>query len=78
MRKIAAVFGTVLVVAAGCNLFIQEATEGAPYQPAEISDGAQETGNPDFFFLPPLVFNPSSDPNFDVGDFVGGLSLTCG
>jgi len=33
---------------------------------AIISDGAHG-GNPDFFFLPPLVSNPVNDPNFEVG-----------
>jgi len=31
-----------------------------------ISDGAHG-GNPDFFFLPPLVSNPNNDPNYDLG-----------
>jgi hypothetical protein len=31
-----------------------------------ISDGAHG-GNPDFFFLPPLVSNPVNDPNYDRG-----------
>ncbi len=33
---------------------------------AMISDGAHG-GNPDFFFLPPLVPNPVNDPNYDRG-----------
>lgn len=33
---------------------------------AMISDGAHG-GNPDFFFLPPLVANPVNDPNYDRG-----------
>jgi hypothetical protein len=42
-----------------------------------ISDGAHG-GNPDFFFLPPLVSNPANDPNYDVGKANGalGASLT--
>src|SRR5436309_4114374 len=33
-----------------------------------VSDGAHH-GNPDFFFLPPLFKNPSSDPNFEPNAF---------
>jgi hypothetical protein len=42
-----------------------------------ISDGAHG-GNPDFFFLPPLVPNPANDPNFEQGKFNSALqpSLT--
>ena len=35
-----------------------------------ISDGAHfgaTSGNPDFFFLPPMVPDPSGNPNFDRG-----------
>src|SRR5712692_2186955 len=34
-----------------------------------ISDGAHGGTNPDFFFLPPLVPDPSNNPNFDAGKF---------
>lgn len=34
-----------------------------------ILDGAHPSGNPDFFFLPPMVPNPSGDANFDAGGF---------
>ncbi|HJQ53490.1 MAG TPA: hypothetical protein VJ825_06575, partial [Gemmatimonadaceae bacterium] len=33
-----------------------------------ISDGAHG-GNPDFFFLPPMVADPSKDPNYEAGQF---------
>ena len=39
----------------------------------EVSDGATD-GNADFFFLPPLVPNPSSDLDFEAGDFNSHLS----
>jgi hypothetical protein len=56
----------------------QERSPNAP--PTEtsfaISDGAHSAGNPDFFFLPPMVSNPSSDPNFDPGQFNPSLSPT--
>jgi hypothetical protein len=39
----------------------------APSDPSMlISDGAHG-GNPDFFFLPPLLPNPSTSPNYEVG-----------
>lgn len=40
---------------------------------ATIFDGAH-SGNPDFFFLPPLVGNPNSHPFFDEGTFDPALS----
>ena len=36
---------------------------------ALLSDGAHGGGNPDFFFLPPLVGDPTSNPNFTAGQF---------
>ena len=45
----------------------------APRAPAAIlNDGSREGGNPDFFFLPPVVPNPSSDPDFQANAFAGG------
>jgi len=38
-----------------------------------ISDGAHG-GNPDFFFLPPMVANPSNDPNYEPGTFNATLA----
>lgn len=35
---------------------------------ASFSDGAH-SGNPDFFFLPPLFQSPTIDPNFSPGEF---------
>ncbi len=40
---------------------------------ALVSDGAHGGGNPDFFFLPPLVGDPTSNPNFTAGQFNGRL-----
>ncbi len=37
-----------------------------------ISDGAHTNGNPDFFFLPPMVSSPTSNANFDANGFDGG------
>ena len=42
-------------------------SRGAPPNPAGIiSDGANG-GNPDFFFLPPMVSSPVGDPNYEAG-----------
>jgi hypothetical protein len=38
-----------------------------------ISDGAHGGANKDFFFLPPLMASPASDPNFDAGKFNAAL-----
>ncbi len=38
-----------------------------------ISDGSHSAGNPNFFFLPPLVGNPTSSPNYDADKFNGRL-----
>lgn len=39
-----------------------------------ISDGVHNAGNPDFFFLPPLVPDPSGDARFESGAFNPNLS----
>ncbi|HEY3220945.1 MAG TPA: Ig-like domain-containing protein [Gemmatimonadales bacterium] len=39
---------------------------------ASFSDGAH-SGNPDFFFLPPIFKDPSSNPNFSPGEFNAGV-----
>ena len=41
-----------------------------------ISDGAHGAGNPDFFFMPPMVPNPSSDADFTPAGFNPNLSPT--
>lgn len=42
----------------------------APTDPSEIiSDGAHNGGNPDFFFLPPMVPLPVHNANFELGRF---------
>lgn len=64
---------SIFVILAACR-------ENAPVQPQQpgsiralIVDGAH-SGNPDFFFLPPLVPNPVGSPNFDPGQFNSHLS----
>src|SRR3989449_1870569 len=63
------------VIAIGCRdqRLLQPPSHGGPA--ALIVDGAH-SGNPDFFFLPPLVPDPTNDPNFDPGKFNPNLSPT--
>ena len=56
-----------LLFAVACSDRSPLAPPGGPQ--TAISDGTQATGNPDFFFLPPMVPNPGGDPNFDAGAF---------
>src|SRR2546425_324580 len=60
---------------AGCTerQVLQSPSLGRPV--ALILDGAHD-GDPDFFFLPPLVPDPSNGPNFDAGKFDATLSPT--
>lgn len=51
-------------------------TDVPPGPLAAISDGAHNSGNPDFFFLPPIASNPSSDPNFEPAEFNAALGPT--
>jgi hypothetical protein len=45
-----------------------------PIDPSKIiSDGAHSGGNPDFYFLPPLVPLPINNPNFKLGTFNNAL-----
>lgn len=72
---------SLLAIAFGCQ--DQKLPTGptglsAPTDPSEIiSDGAHG-GNPDFFFLPPMVPLPLRNPNFELGKFNNTLkpSLT--
>jgi len=62
-----------LSVAAGTLAFLFACTGDSVAPPIggpsfAVSDGAHD-GNPDFFFLPPLFKNPSSDPDFEPAAF---------
>jgi hypothetical protein len=47
----------------------------APPEPSfAISDAVHGEGNPDFFFLPPLVPDPTEDPDFDRDGFNSSLA----
>ncbi|MDP9203498.1 MAG: hypothetical protein M3P26_16445, partial [Gemmatimonadota bacterium] len=64
-----------LVFALACEGNNQPTGPGVPTAPSPvISDGAHGVdGNPDFFFLPPLVPSPVSDPDFEAGKFNASL-----
>jgi hypothetical protein len=69
----------LLAGAAACgDERIVEPTEGSlPNQPSfTISDGAHGAGNPDFFFLPPLVPSPTGDADYTPSGFNSSLSPT--
>jgi hypothetical protein len=67
----------LLAVVAGCQdqIPVSPTTEAPPGPLLLISDGAHN-GNPDFFFRPPMVSDPSSDPDFTPGGFNPNLSPT--
>jgi hypothetical protein len=52
---------------ASCEMFTEAPTapELDPSAQFDISDGAQEGGNPNFFFLPPMVKDPGPGVGFD-------------
>ncbi len=66
-----------LVLVIGCET---DPGKDAPVQQEQpsfiISDGANSGGNPEFFFLPPLVPPPSRNPNWNVGGFNRTLQPT--
>ena len=61
------------VLSIGCRdeQILKPTAAGGPS--ALIMDGATN-GNADFFFLPPLVPDPSGGANFDAGKFNGNLA----
>ena len=67
-----------LIAASGCESVVGAKPDllagGAPA--FAISDGAHGSGNPDFFFLPPMVPNPKGSANWNEGAFNGSLKPT--
>ena len=53
--------GAACLLVFGCQSDSVSPEDGPMYA---VSDGAHN-GNPDFFFLPPLFKNPSTDPNYE-------------
>ena len=69
----------VLSLALACEGNKLPTGPSVPMDPSKvISDGTRAGGNPDFFFLPPMVPNPVTNPNFERGKFNNALqpSLT--
>ena len=68
----------VLALASGCqgDVATKPTMTSAPPPPPSriISDGNHSNGNPNFFFLPPMVPNPSGSPNWDAGGFDGSFT----
>jgi hypothetical protein len=63
-----------LALVMACEGTRPTAAPTAPIDPSKlISDGAHG-GNIDFFFLPPMVADPSSNPNFEPGKFNPNLA----
>jgi hypothetical protein len=64
------------VFAAACGTGdVTDSTRPLPLNPLfDIQDGANSGGNPDFFFLPPMVDNPSGNANFLNNGFNSGLA----
>ncbi len=69
-------WATVLMVLAACEgTEVSRPSSGVSAPPSFlISDGNHAGGNPDFFFLPPMVPDPSGSPNWTAGAFDGTLA----
>src|SRR6266849_2435113 len=72
-RAVALVLGIALAAACRDERLVQPVR--TPGISAVVMDGAH-SGDPEFFFLPPLVADPSGDPHFDAGKFDATLSPT--
>ena len=70
--RILALVSAALVMA--CNDARQPGSPTAPDNPSGIILDGAHGGNKDFFFLPPMVSNPSGNPNFEPGQFNGTLA----
>lgn len=66
---------SVAATLAVCGIALAACQQKSPSAPRAahplfaLQDGAHNSGNPDFFFLPPMVGDPSGDANFDPGAF---------
>jgi hypothetical protein len=62
-------FAALALIGLGCEGHQLPTATSVPTSPSDIiSDGAHG-GNPDFFFLPPMVPFPSRNPDFELGKF---------
>ncbi len=66
----------VLALASGCqgDDATKPKTTSAPPPPSSIISDGNHNGNPDFFFLPPMVANPSGSTNWDAAGFDGSYT----
>src|SRR5262245_18013175 len=74
-----ALWGLALLAGTACwsDSGMSPTEAGLPDQPSfTISDGAHGAGNPDFFFVPPMVPNPSGDADYTPAGFNSTLSPT--
>jgi hypothetical protein len=69
---------SILAIVFGCEGHQSPTAPRVTIDPSKIiSDGAHGPGgNPDFFFLPPLVPLPLNNPNFVLGKFNNALQLS--
>lgn len=58
-----------LAVALSCGRDQQPTGPRVPTGPSEVIRDGAHGGDPDFFFLPPLVPSPIGNPNFELGEF---------
>lgn len=58
-----------LVFALSCGRDQQPMGPGVPSGPSEVIRDGAHGGDPDFFFLPPLVPSPIGNPNFELEEF---------
>ncbi len=67
----------VLATASGCQgdaATKPSMTSAPPPPPSRIISDGNHNGNPDFFFLPPMVANPSGSSNWDAAGFDGSYT----
>src|SRR6476661_5261816 len=67
----------VLATASGCQgdaATKPSMTSAPPPPPSRIISDGNHNGNPDFFFLPPMVANPSGSANWDAAGFDGSYT----
>jgi hypothetical protein len=70
----ARLFTLSILALAACRDASPPGELSGPHDPSKmISDGAHG-GNKDFFFLPPMVPDPSKDPNYEAGQFNSTLA----
>ena len=72
-RRIAPIVMASVLLAVACDDTGEPLGPSSAPPAADISDGRFTGGNDDFFFLPPLMPDPRSEPLYDAGGFNGKL-----